>query len=147
MTRGFDPRPPLERFTAKVEKTDGCWLWMGYINPKPGKGYGTFYDGKKAVRAHRWAYENFVGPIPEGLQLDHLCRVRHCVNPSHLEPVTARENIRRGENHVAKNARKTHCLHGHEFTEENTYRSSRGRDCRECRTARRTRWLEKKGLA
>lgn len=76
---------------------DGCWLWQG---PRVHNGYGIIsIQGsgvKTTIRAHRYAYEALVGPIPEGLQLDHLCRVRRCVNPAHLEPVTARENVRRG---------------------------------------------------
>ena len=71
----------------------GCWLWQGYKNPK---GYGIAGHNGKICRAHRVMYEELVGPIPEGLDIDHLCRVRHCVNPDHLEPVTRRENILRG---------------------------------------------------
>jgi hypothetical protein len=82
------------RFFSRVNGTpDGCWLWTAHVNPRTG--YVQFRIGGrsgKMVLAHRWSYEHFVGPIPDGLQIDHLCRVRHCVNPSHLEPVTAREN-------------------------------------------------------
>ncbi len=107
----------LERFWARVNvHPDGCWLWTGGI--KGGTGYGSF-DGESV---HRVAYELLRGPIPRGLEIDHLCRVRRCVNPGHLEPVTHRENGLRGVGVAAKHARKTHCLHGHEFTEANTYR-------------------------
>src|SRR5438105_2573404 len=102
----------VERFWAKVEKTDTCWLWTAST---ANGGYGAFVLNDVIVRAHRFAYELLVGPIPEGLQLDHLCRVRHCVNPAHLEPVTQQENIRRGERATA-----THCPNGHEYTPENT---------------------------
>jgi hypothetical protein len=89
------------RFWAKVEKTDGCWFWRARIIAT---GYGSFsLDGRK-VMAHRFAYELLVGPIPEDLELDHLCRVRHCVNPAHLEPVTHRENILRGMRAAAQQA-------------------------------------------
>ena len=82
----------LERFEVKVDRQPGgCWLWTGATTDK---GYGVFWDGKLG-RAHRWAYTHWRGPIPEGLTLDHLCQVKACVNPDHLEPVTALENYRR----------------------------------------------------
>ena len=78
------------RFDAKYDiREDGCWIWTASTATN---GYGCFWDGVKLVRAHRWSYENSVGPIPAELQLDHLCRVRACVNPDHLEPVTNGEN-------------------------------------------------------
>jgi hypothetical protein len=82
----------LPRFWARVHHDDGCWMWTGTLN----KGYGMFSFGGKTRRAHRFAYEALVGPIPEGLALDHLCRNPACVNPAHLEPVTWRENVYRG---------------------------------------------------
>lgn len=89
--------PVEQRFWMKVDRTDTCWLWTA---SKTRNGYGMFgvsIDGKVTTSpAHRWAYEMLVGPIPTGLQIDHLCRVRHCVNPAHLEPVTGTQNIRRG---------------------------------------------------
>ena len=122
------------RFWAKVEKTDSCWFWTG---AKIQGGYGSFTDGRgSSVPAHRLAYELLVGPIPEGLVIDHLCRTPGCVNPSHLEPVTVRENTMRGESGSARNARKTHCDNGHAFSISNTYlypRSSRKRRCRACK--------------
>lgn len=129
-------RPPEERFWAKVEKTDTCWLWTA---ARSDTGYGSFAFRRDAIRnAHKVAYEMLIGPVPEGLQLDHLCRVRHCVNPAHLEPVTARENGRRGTGLQAIHAKKTHCIHGHEFTEENTYwrPDVHGRSCRTCKRER-----------
>lgn len=82
--------PPLQRFLAKVEKTDTCWLWTGATFDN---GYGAFRDGnQRQSRAHRWSYENFVGPIPEGLVIRHRCDVRRCVNPAHLTPGTHQEN-------------------------------------------------------
>lgn len=88
-------RPVAERFWEKVDKTGSCWIWTAQLNRHRG-GYGMFWD-EKPVWAHRWAYEALVGPIPDGLVLDHLCRTPACVNPTHLEPVTIEENVRRGE--------------------------------------------------
>ncbi len=100
--------PTTERFLAKVcISTEGCAEWAGRINPN---GYGEFSVGGRNGMAHRWAYEHFVGPIPEGLQLDHLCRNRRCVLPAHLEPVTGRENKARSP---FANQHKTHCKFGH----------------------------------
>jgi hypothetical protein len=115
-----------DRFWSKVREDDGCWVWTA---ARQSKGYGSFYvPGVGRLLAHRFSYEFFIAPIPSGLELDHLCRVRRCVNPWHLEPVTPRVNNQRG----AK-GQKTHCDHGHEYTPENTYRSpSHGR--RSCRT-------------
>jgi hypothetical protein len=107
----------------------GCWEWNLRLDKK---GYGrTKLQGHRdqLFQAHRVMYELLIGPIPDGLQLDHLCRVRHCVNPIHLEPVTSAENSRRGEWWG-----KPRCAQGHEFTPENTYWTSRHtRFCRECK--------------
>ena len=92
--RGHNSQPGVqERFWAKVRKTDGCWLWTGSHN---GLGYGTIRSVGRKMYVHRYSYELLVGPIPAGLELDHLCRVPGCVNPDHLEPVTHAENLRRG---------------------------------------------------
>ena len=111
-----------------------CWLWLGSI----AGGYGRYGKGPGTTMAHRIAWEMEHGPIPDGLELDHLCRVRRCVNPSHLELVTHRENVLRGEGIAAREAVQTHCKYGHEFTPENTLPQScgrRGRRCRECKRA------------
>lgn len=122
----------------KIHVEDGCWLWTGYTKPE---GYGQYTTtGRRKFRAHRLAYELVVGPIPDGLSLDHLCRVRNCVNPDHLQPVTTRENCRRGNTGLAtgaKNRAKTRCPHGHPYSPENTYHPpSGGRACRTCRSTR-----------
>lgn len=118
----------MERFWDKVKKTETCWLWTAALSLD---GYGRFQlDGGPRL-AHRVAYQLQVGPIPEGLQLDHLCRVRNCVNPAHLEPVSHQENCARGINAQTE---KTSCPRGHKYVTENTYIDPRGwRGCRECR--------------
>lgn len=133
---GGSPRPRgatvAERFWAKVvgRGLGGCWLWTGALNSS---GYGHFKVGGRTVVAHRWAYEQEVGPIPDGLTIDHLCRVRACVKVEHLEVVTNQLNTLRGIGLAARNARKTHCLRGHEFTAKNTYIRPVGkRVCRAC---------------
>ena len=92
----------------------GCWIWIGAVNPF---GYGWQQRGGRKFMAHRVVYEALVGPIPHGMQLDHLCRVKCCVNPAHLEPVTGQVNTLRGMGPSALNARKTHCQQGHEFAQ------------------------------
>ena len=123
------------RFWAKVTKTGTCWVWSA---ARDRYGYGKFGLNGAIVLTHRLAYESIVGPIPEGLELDHLCRVRACCNPAHLEPVTHQENARRGDaggvNH--RNRVKTHCLKGHAFDAANTYVTPTGaRKCRTCKAA------------
>ena len=116
---------------ARADGT-GCWVWQ---RARDMHGYGVIQVRGKALGAHRVAYEIVKGPIPEGLTIDHLCRTRACINPDHLEAVTNRENILRGEGFAAINARKTHCLRGHAFTEANTYQHRDERCCRACRSA------------
>jgi hypothetical protein len=114
-----------------VTKTDNCWIWNGPIDKG---GYGrTGVDGKDRA-SHRLIYEHFKGSIPEGLQIDHLCRNRRCVNPDHLEPVTLQENLRRGFGPAALNRRKVVCMRGHALSGENLYVNPRGqRQCKACR--------------
>ena len=136
----LDPRPLQERFESYVspEPNSGCWLWIGGAT---GSGYGAFWSDGKTLLSHRVSYEIHKGKIPDELELDHLCRNRICVNPDHLEPVTDKQNVLRGISCSAENARKTHCLRGHEFTAENT-RFHNGKDgivrryCRKCSALR-----------
>lgn len=126
------------RFAAKVEVlSSGCWRWHGNLHPD--SGYGRVWFSKTDDRfVHRVAYEWAIGSIPEGLVLDHLCRNRWCVNPSHLEPVTNGENVLRGYSGSAVNARKQRCWRGHAFTPDNTYVAKSGaRHCRECARLRK----------
>lgn len=125
-----------ERFWAKVDgRGEGvCWSWTAAL---ASGGYGLFTVHERMVLSHRFAYELLVGPIPDGLHIDHLCRNRRCVNPDHLEPVTCRENVLRGVSNSARNARKTHCPQGHPYDDENTYITPvGGRNCRACKRAR-----------
>jgi hypothetical protein len=121
----------------------GCIVWTGVLR----NGYGVISSGNRWLRAHRVAYELLVGPIPDGLVLDHLCRNTRCINPHHLEPVTVRENTLRSPIALsAINARKTHCPAGHEYSPENTYLRANGhRACRACgRLAARERWTRQR---
>lgn len=111
------------------EPTTGCWLWLLSTNSH---GYGKIKHLGKSAGAYRLSYELLVGPIASGYEIDHLCRTRSCVNPDHMEAVSRRTNTLRGISPAAQHARKTHCIHGHEFTEENTIREGTGRHCREC---------------
>ena len=127
-----------DRFWVKVSvgAHDECWPWHAVLDRD---GYGKFYlAGSRTVLAHRVAYERLLGPIPEGLVIDHLCRNRRCQNPLHMEPVTMAENKRRGESFSIKNAKKTHCPQGHPYDGINTYihPSTGYRHCRECKRVR-----------
>jgi hypothetical protein len=124
---------PVDRFWSYVDKTGECWLWTGSLH---NLGYPNRFlvDGER-IYPHRYSYELVHGPIPDGLTIDHLCRVRHCVNPEHLEAVTHRENLRRSPVQVTTvNARKTRCIRGHRFSG----RDKRGyRVCHTCIRLRR----------
>lgn len=145
------PTPPHERVLAKVEQIGDCWMFTGATS----KGYGrvAIWTGPPGSRfqtthqAHRVVYEALVGPIPDGLTLDHLCFERRCVNPAHLEPVSLQENVRRGADRnptVIANRSKTHCPKGHPYSLDNTYTPpSGGRFCRTCGRAATKAWRER----
>lgn len=135
----------LSRFQSKyLVPTDNslCWQWLGKLD----NGYGRFWLQGKLKLAHRIAWEQVNGPVPDKKHLDHLCRNRGCVNPDHLEPVTIGENVLRGEGYSAINARKTHCKNGHELSGDNLYNIKRGgRTCGICQLGRLRKWREKVG--
>lgn len=127
---------PIERWWSKVDRegVGGCWLWIGGLDRH---GYGQFdviTDGlHKNHRAHRWGYQQLVRELDDTETLDHLCRVHACVNPAHLDPVTHRENVLRGESPFAVHARKTQCPRGHPY---DTVDNRGGRACSECNRQR-----------
>lgn len=127
--------PAEERFWAKVVQNDeGCWEWQGYIAQN---GYGRFqWEGRESY-PHRFAHERFVGQIPEGFDIDHLCRNRRCVNPTHLEAVPRIVNAQRGEHPNVVQGRLGHCRRGHPYNEKNTYIYRNMRQCRRCKQERR----------
>jgi len=146
--------PLADRFWRGVQKgenTDSCWPWIGALKPGPYQGYGLLSSGTpdyRQLKAHRVAYEIIVGPISENCEIDHLCRNHACVNPHHLEAVPHRVNVLRGTSPMARHARKTECVHGHPFTEENTFlrRSARQtwRRCRICYRAENNAYRARK---
>ena len=127
-----------DRVAEKIRLTNTCWIWTAGLHFR---GYGEVWDEslRDGKLAHRYVYERLVGPVPDGLVLDHLCRNRRCVNPEHLEPVTHRENILRGTGQSARNAAKTECVHGHPLSGANLYvmPSTGHRYCRVCRNAKK----------
>lgn len=133
--------PIMERIQGLSEVNErGCWLWKGDKDPK---GYARIKIEGKKKRAHKVAYETVYGPVPEGLQLDHFaCDTKHCVNPDHVRPTTALENVLRSNNIGSRNAAKTHCPQGHPYTDENTYFTSDKR--RRCRACLRERWRQER---
>ncbi len=129
------------RFWAKIDKSEGCWMWTG---AKQSKGYGQFSAGGRSQSVHRIAYALAYGPIPAGLTIDHLCLVKLCVRPDHLEAVTAKVNNQRAHDNGQAlpsplsqlNAAKLFCVNGHPYSPDNTYVTPQGhRDCRTCKRA------------
>lgn len=149
MPTGVYPRTDnnaMSRFLSRIQLTPNeCWEWTGTLDSG---GYGQISIHSKHVLVHRFAYECLVGIIPDGLQIDHLCRNRRCVNPAHLELVTHQENCRRGdggETSGLQQRSKTHCPQGHPYDSVNTYHRPDGwRDCKICRRTRTIRCLSNK---
>lgn len=136
--------PTVSRFWQWVSKSQTCWNWTGYIDEK---GYGRLVlsGQKQYIRVHRYSYEIHNGPIPERMTIDHLCRNRKCVNPVHLEAVTAAVNTLRGFGAPAVNGRKGECIHGHPFTPENTFKQwGGGRGCLACNRQYQREWARAK---
>lgn len=138
----------MERFESYIfpEPNTGCWLWLGTCTGSPFK-YAMFWNGEKVVKAHRWIFEQIKGPIPTNMVIDHQCRMTTCVNPNHLRVVSQRENILCGLAPAALQHRQTHCIHGHELNDANTYRGPTGRrQCKPCRrlTDRKRKCLHQK---
>ena len=144
-------RTPEERFWAKVDKNGPisgyaphlgpCWVWTESLR----EGYGSFKLDGRQVDAHCVAYRWIVGEVADGCELDHLCRVRRCCNPAHLEPVSHLINVHRGISPWAVNAAKTHCPQKHKYTEDNTYLYKGERHCRTCARERTREWIRRTG--
>jgi hypothetical protein len=133
-----DPRPTAEQrlLARRTISPSGCWLWTGKRN-RPGEGgYGVIFAEGRGVYVHRLAHELWIGPIPEGYEVDHVaergCESTLCFNPAHLEAVLPYTNNMRSRSRAALNARKTECNHGHPFDEANTWTNGKGRQCRAC---------------
>jgi hypothetical protein len=144
VTGRFLAAPVVDRIIKLVDFTGDCWLWQG---DQVRGGYGRVSTGQVNGRSkrgpvHRVLWEALVGPIPDGLELDHLCRDARCVNPDHLEPVTHQENVLRSDNAAAINARKTHCVNGHALEGHNIYVPPKRPDRRYCRTCQNQRGRE-----
>ena len=136
-------RQYIEQHIEPVTES-GCWIWMGTTKDN---GYGQFKWKYKALLAHRESYKTYRGQIPGALQVDHLCRVRCCVNPDHLELVSCKENVIRGTGPSATNASKTHCKRGHKFNKANTYYIKGTNDNRACRICSRIKTRERRTYA
>ena len=137
-------KPLEERFWSKVDMSGDCWLWTG---AQMGPGYGHLRVGRRSegtITAHRFAWEQANGAVPEGMELDHLCRVRHCVNPAHIEAVPHRTNVLRGNAPTAILYREGRCANGHAVSPENTYFRKGTRKVVSCRAYLRERRHETK---
>jgi hypothetical protein len=142
-------KPLVDRFSnrIRIDLESGCWIWTAGTN---GRGYGRFAIAHdKVVAAHRWSYEHFVGPIPDGFTIDHVkdrgCTSTLCCNPDHLEAVPLQINLLRGETLPARNAAKTHCPAGHPYEGDNLRRAKNGaRICRICANRRQREYLARR---
>ena len=134
-----------DRFLTKFSEDPirGCWIWNSGKNKKGPEGYGRYWTDGKDVQAHRYSYETIRGPIPDNMQIDHLCQTRTCVNPWHLEIVTQSINIKRSD---SENRKKTHCPKGHPYEGDNLYvgPNDARRYCITCHRARNVKYRERK---
>lgn len=136
----------ISKFTLKyfINQETGCWEWTA---GKSSDGHAMMYLEGKMIYAHRWSYEYYNTVIPSKYIIDHLCRVRHCVNPNHLEAVTSKENVRRGDHSRMgwNNKEKTHCPNNHEYSKENTYiKNKKYRVCATCAKEQSKNYYNKK---
>lgn len=138
---GRTPEPLNQRIRRLADKSGNCWLWTGRLDKD---GYGRITVNQRPGRAHRVAYETFVGAIPEGMEIDHLCRVRHCVKPDHLEPVPHQLNVARAFSANDAERNPDECLHGHVLDESNAYLVQGSRQCRECHRKRNREYAARK---
>ena len=143
MTEEILSQRRLRTFWTRVNKTDSCWLWLP---KKERNGYGRVRVNNKRLGVHVVSYLLTGKNIPNGMVIDHLCRVRHCVNPQHLEVVTRGENVLRGNGVTAQHAKQTHCKRGHPFNNANTLRIKNGRDCKSCNRIRQKEYMDRKSL-
>ncbi|MCA1844613.1 MAG: HNH endonuclease [Actinobacteria bacterium] len=141
MSAGYRRGTPFERTWNKFLVDDGCWLWTASIDAD---GYGRLGKGSdptQPTKAHVVLWNALRGPVPEGMELDHLCQVKHCVNPAHLEPTTHLVNCQRRPQYQSE---KTHCPQGHPYDEENTYDNQGRRHCRACMKVRNAKYEVKR---
>lgn len=146
MKKKFGPAPsePLDRFLAHVQPSrTGCWVWSASCTAKGYPRFRISSPTRRMVSAHRWAYEYFVGPLPDGFDPDHLCRFTRCVNPTHLEAVTKAVNVLRGDSPPARNARKNQCRRGHPLSGDNLLNTPGRRQCRECARQKNAKQYQK----
>jgi len=148
MAATIDCRGTIEERIAsrhRVEPVTDCWTWTGAVS---NRSYGSIFYQGRMQKAHRVMWELNFGPVPKGLELDHLCRNRLCINPNHLEPVTRAENLARGIQ-SNQNIGKSHCIRGHEFNAENTrYKPGNGhRVCKECMRMHVRNWRTRNAIA
>ena len=135
-----DPLSVFLKLMSRVKFSEDCWEWQGTLS----EGYGLIWIDGKNMRTHRVSYQLLIEAPPEDMELDHLCKNRRCLNPEHLEIVTSKENILRGDGPPAKNARKTHCIRGHLLVQ---HPSRAHRYCKECQSKRQRTWNRKKAKA
>lgn len=138
----------LSQWQFEINEKTGCWKWLRTLNKKHEPGYGFLHQAGERILAHRFYFERLLSCIPKGLTIDHLCKNTKCVNPSHLEPVTMKDNLLRGNSLPAINARKTHCCRGHPLSGQNIWRTIAGRrQCKMCDKIKKRKEMLKRLLS